>query len=538
MKKLFYNATIHTMDRWKTAKSLLIEEDRILAVDCYPAAWTEDPDCEKIDLQGRTVLPGFHDSHQHFLCYAIDKEKIDFYAARSVKDMAEMTRRYIEERNLPEGQWLQGGGWNENFFDVKKVPTRQQLDEISPDNPVMFTRACCSTAVANTAALKLAGIFENPPKMSDGEIVLDEKGIPTGLLNERARFYVYDIIPNISKNDVKQLILEYQEDLLKTGLTTVQTDDFKLWDATFKDILQAYKELEQEGRLKVRFIQQLRLIDHKELDAYLALGIKPYEGSDMFKVGTFKLLPDGSLGGKTAALLAPYEGEKENKGILTYTREQLYSLLEKAHLNGLQLATHAIGDGTMDLVLSCYKELQEKHPKDDPRFRIIHCQITNEDILGRFTEQNVIAAIQPLFITADMEVAEQLIGRERLRTSYNWKTMLQKGVHISGSSDAPVESFDPRLAIYCAVTSKNLEGKPEGGWMPEQRLTREEAVELYTTGAAYTCYEEKIKGMLKECFLADFIVMPEDIMTVKEEKIQALPVDEVWVGGALVFSRS
>ncbi|MDD3537536.1 MAG: amidohydrolase family protein, partial [Eubacteriales bacterium] len=233
MKKLFYNATIHTMDRGKTAKSLLIEEDRILAVDCDPAAWTEDPDCEKIDLQGRAVLPGFHDSHQHFLCYAIDKEKIDFYNARSVAEMAEMTRRYIRERSIPKGQWVQGGGWNENFFDVKKVPTRQQLDEISPDNPVMFTRACCSTAVANTAALKLAGIFENPPKMSDGEIVLDEKGIPTGLLNERARFYVYNIIPNISKNDVKQLILEYQEDLLKTGLTTVQTDDFKLWDATF-----------------------------------------------------------------------------------------------------------------------------------------------------------------------------------------------------------------------------------------------------------------------------------------------------------------
>lgn len=535
MKKLFYNATIHTLDRGKIAKNLLTEEDRILAVDCDPAAYSDDPSCERIDLQGRTVLPGFHDSHEHFLCYAIDKEKIDFYNARSVAEMAEMTRRYIRERSIPKGQWVQGGGWNENFFDVKKVPTRQQLDEMAPDNPVMFTRACCSTAVANTAALKLAGIFENPPKMSDGEIVVDEKGIPTGLLNERARFYVYDIIPNISKDAVKQLILDYQEDLLRTGLTTVQTDDFKLWDATFKDILQAYKELEQEGRLKVRFIQQLRLIDHKELDAYLAMGIKPYEGSDMFKVGTFKLLPDGSLGGKTAALLDPYEGEKENKGILTYTREQLYSLLEKAHLNGLQLAMHAIGDGTMDLVLSCYKELQEKHPKEDPRFRIIHCQITNEDILDRFAEQSVIADIQPLFIKADMEVAEQLIGRDRLRTSYNWKTMLEKGVHISGSSDAPVESFDPRLAIYCAVTSKNLEGKPEGGWMPEQRLTREEAVGLYTTGAAYTCYEENRKGMLKEGFLADFIVMPEDIMTVPEDRIRTLNVDEVWVGGEKVY---
>jgi predicted amidohydrolase YtcJ len=537
MKKLFYNAIFHTMDGGKTAKSLLVEEGRILTLNCDPASYAQDASCRLIDLKGRTVLPGFHDSHQHFLCYAIDKEKIDFYNARSVEEMAEMTRRYIRERNIPKGQWIQGGGWNENFFDVRKVPSRQQLDDMAPDNPVMFTRACCSTAVANTEALKLAGIFENPPKMTDGEIVVDERCVPTGLLNERARFYVYDIIPNISKEDVKKLILDYQEDLLRTGLTTVQTDDFKLWDATFKDILQAYRELDEEGRLKVRFIQQLRLVGHKELDEYLAMGIKPYEGSDMFKVGTFKLLPDGSLGGKTAALLEPYEGEPKNKGILTYTREQLYSLLEKAHTNGLQLAMHAIGDGTMDLVLSCYKELQEKYPKHDPRFRIIHCQITNEDILNRFAAQNVIADIQPLFIKADMEVAEQLIGKERLRTSYNWKTMLEKGVHISGSSDAPVESFDPRLAIYCAVTSQNLDGKPEGGWMPEQRLTREEALALYTSCAAYTCFEENTKGMLKEGFLADFIVMPEDIMTVPEEKIRTLNVDEAWVGGEKVYEE-
>jgi predicted amidohydrolase YtcJ len=211
--------------------------------------------------------------------------------------------------------------------------------------------------------------------------------------------------------------------------------------------------------------------------------------------------------------------------------------MEKAHQNGLQLAMHAIGDGTMDLVLSCYKDLQDRYPREDPRFRIIHCQITNEDILDRFAAQHVIADIQPLFIKADMEVAEQLIGKDRLRTSYNWKTMLQKGVHISGSSDAPVESFDPRLAIYCAVTSKNLDGKPEGGWMPEQRLTRAEAVALYTTGAAYTCYEENIKGMLREGYLADFIVMPEDIMAVPEDRIPGLAVEEVWVAGEKVYTK-
>ncbi len=535
MKKLFYNAAFRTMDGAYVAENMLVEDDRIAAMDCDRSACESDPDCRLIDLGGRTVLPGPHDSHQHFLCYAIDKEKIDFYHAKSVQDMAELTRRYIEERNIPKGEWIQGGGWNENFFDVKHIPTRQQLDDMAPDHPVMFTRACCSTAVANTAALKLAGIFEHPPAMDDGEVVVDEHGVPTGLLNERARFRVYDIIPKISKEEVKQLILDYQDDLLAAGLSTVQTDDFKLWDATFQDILQAYKELDEAGLLKVRFIQQLRLVDHEQLDAYLAMGIGPYEGTDKFKVGTYKLLPDGSLGGKTASLLEPYEGDEHNRGILTYTREELYSLLEKAHTNGLQLAMHAIGDGAMDLVLSCYGELQEKYPREDPRYRIIHCQVTSEDILNRFAGQDVIADIQPLFIKADMEVAEELIGSDRLRTSYNWKTMLDKGIHISGSSDAPVESFDPRLAIYCAVTSQNLEGHPPGGWMPGQRLSRQEAVSLYTSFPAYTCYEEESKGMLKQGFLADFIVMPEDIMTVPEQEIQTMAIDEVWIGGEKMY---
>jgi len=536
MKQFFYNAKIRTMDGMRIAENMLVENGRIQALDCDVDTCVNDPDCSASDLGGRVVLPGFHDSHQHFLCYAIDKEKIDFYNAKSVQQMADMTKEYIEKRRIPKGEWIQGGGWNENFFDIKKVPTRQQLDDMAPDHPLIFTRACCSTAVANTAALKLAGIFDNPPHMEDGEIVVDEHGVPTGLLNERARFHIYDIIPKISKDEIKQLILDYQEDLLKAGLTTVQTDDFKMWDATFQDILQAYKELEEHNLLKVRFIQQLRLVDHEQLDAYLDLGIEPYEGTDMFRVGTFKLLPDGSLGGKTAALLEPYEGDAHNRGILTYSREQLYSLLEKAHVNGLQLAMHAIGDGASDLVLSCYEELQNKYPRQDPRFRIIHCQITNEDILNRFAKQNVIADIQPLFIKADMEVAEELIGKERLSTSYNWKTMLNKGIHISGSSDAPVESFDPRLGIYCAVTSKNLEGHPPGGWMPEQRLSRQEAVSLYTSFPAYTCYEENYKGMLKEGYLADFIVMPEDIMTVPEMDIQTLEIDEAWIGGEKMYS--
>lgn len=523
------------MEGEQVVSAFLVEDGVIRAVGTYEQLKCEDPGCVCVDLEGKCVVPGFHDSHQHFLCYAIDKEKIDFFNARSLEDMAQLTQAYIEKYQVPKGTWIQGGGWNENNFADRRLPTREDLDRFCPDHPAIFTRACCSVAVANTLALKMAGIFEDPPAMEDGRIVLDSTGTPTGMLEERARFLIYDIIPNVGKEHLKELILSCQEDLLRCGLTTVQTDDFKLWDASIDDILAAYRELDREGRLKVRFHQQLRFVNHAELDHFLEQGLKTGDGTDFFKIGAYKLLPDGSLGGKTAALREPYVGDLENRGILTYHTQDLYSLLEKAHTHGLQLAMHAIGDRTMDQVLSCYERLMREHPAEDPRFRIIHCQITTRDILESFVRMGILADIQPLFIRADMEIAEALLGPERTRWSYNWKTMHQMGIHVSGSSDAPVESFDPLSAIYCATTSKNLQGQPDGGWMPEQRLSMQEAVALYTTGSAYTSFEEGYKGKLAPGYLADFLVLSEDLFTVPEERLLGVKVERTYVGGKLAF---
>lgn len=533
MKTVFKNGRIHTMEGEEVISAFAAENGRIVAIDSNPT----DGKTVEVDLGGKTVIPAFHDSHQHFLCYATDKEKINFFDAKSLDDMKRLTEEYMARKGVKKGQWIQGGGWNENNFDDPVLPTRQDLDRFCPDNPAIFTRACCSVAVANTLALKEAGIFENPPAMDDGHIVVDENGVPTGMLHERARFLIYDILTKYTKEEIKQFILDYQEDLLATGLTTVQTDDFKLWDATIKDIMDAYRELDREGKLKVRFIQQLRLINMQELEYYLTDGQITGEGTDHFKIGAFKLLPDGSLGGRTAALREPYINDGDNRGIFVYDREEFYQLLERAHTGGLQLAMHAIGDRTMDIILDCYEKLAENYPKDDPRFRIIHCQITDEAILDRFARDNVLADIQPLFIRADMEVAEELLGKERLSTSYNWKTMLNKGIHVSGSSDAPVESFDPMLAIHCAVTSTNLKGEPEGGWMPDQKLTVQEAVALYTTGSAYTSFEEGYKGKIKEGYLADFIVLSDDIFSIPEEEILSVKVEKTYLGGEPVYTR-
>lgn len=376
------------MNGTEVVHSLLVEDGRILDVNCdVPAG-----ECQVVDLHGKTVLPGFHDSHEHFLCYATDKEKINFFGIRSLEEMAERTRRYIADRGIKKGEWIQGGGWNENEFDVPVLPSRQDLDKFCPDNPAIFTRTCCSVAVANTAALKAAGIFDDIPTLQDGHIVVDENGVPTGMLHERARHLVYDILTKYTKEQLKQFILDYER-------------------------------------------------------------------------------------------------------------------------------------------------IAAKYPKPDPRFRIIHCQITSEDILDRFARNGVLADIQPLFIRADMEIAEELLGKERVSTSYAWKTMLDKGIHVSGSSDAPVESFDPILAIHCAVTSQNLDGQPAGGWLPQQKLTVQEAVALYTTGSAYTSYEENVKGKLCPGYLADFIVLSQDIFSVPENEIVNTKVEQTYLGGKLVYSR-
>lgn len=537
MKKLYHNGKIHTMCGDEVVSSLLVEDGVVTARGLSPES-PQASGAETFDLNGKLVLPGFHDSHMHYLNYAIDKEKVDFFSCKSLAEMAQATEKYIKQYGVQKGQWIQGGGWNENNFAIKKQPTRQDLDAISSDHPMIFTRACCSVAVANTAALQAAGIFENPPIMDDGVVVVDEHGVPTGMLEERARFLLYDIIPNIGKKAIQKLILSYQQDLLRAGLTTVQTDDFKLWDASPEDILDAYFELENEGKLDVRFIQQIRLVDHDTLDAFLKRGYTTGTGSDFFKIGAYKLLPDGSLGGKTAALREGYVGDEDNKGILTYSEERFYSLCEKAHRAGLQLAMHAIGDRTMDVVLDCYEKLAQKYPKDDPRFRIIHCQITTEDIIDRFAQNDIVADIQPLFIRADMHVCEGLIGPERTRWSYNWKTLLDKGVHCSGSSDAPVEPFEPLLGIYAAVTRKDMEGHPQGGWMPQQKLSVQQAVELYTTGAAYTAFEEGKKGKLCEGFHADFIVLSDDLFTIEPDTIKDAHVEQSFVGGKCVFDAA
>jgi len=323
---------------------------------------------------------------------------------------------------------------------------------------------------------------------------------------------------------------------VKAGITSVQACDLGLAKCNFKDILEAYFELDQEGKLPIRANEMIYLDKKALLEEFLALGYKSGGGSEFFKIGPYKLQPDGSLGSRTAYLSAPYADDPSTRGVLNNSPEEFYELIELAYTNGMQIVADAIGDGTLDMVLEAYKRLMEKYPKEDSRFCIDHCQITTEEILDKFKRYNVIGGLEIVFLSSDISIVEDRVGKERAKWSYNWKGFLDRGIPIAIGSDSPVESYNPMYGIYAAVVRKDLEGYPEGGWLPAQKLTLEEAIYGYTFGPAYCTYEENIKGSISPGKLADITVLSKNIFEIDSDALKNVTATMTIVDGKIVHS--
>lgn len=540
MDMILFNGNIITVDgNNPKAEAVGISGNRVVFAGKNEEALSlKHSATEIIDLKGKTVVPGFNDSHMHLLSYAISLDMADLNDAAGIDDLIGKVRIFIEEKNIPEGQWIQGRGWNQERFSEKRMPTRHDLDKISQNHPIVLARTCGHVCVANTMALVACGIFNSPPAVDGGSIDLDDDGIPTGILRENAMELVYRLIPPSDKYKIKHMISKAAKDCLRAGLTSIQTDDFGAIKGDFKDILDAYFELEKENKLPIRVSEQVLLPDMAKLEGFLKLGLKTGDGGEFFKIGPMKLLIDGSLGARTAALSEPYEDDKKTSGIAIYTQEELNRLVEKAHRKGMQVACHAIGDRAMEMVFTAYGNAIKKYPREDPRFRIIHCQITTKEILDKFKKYNVIADIQPIFVSSDLSIVEERVGKQRAEWSYNWKSLLERGVHVAAGSDSPVESFNPLWGIYAAVTRKTLGGFPENGWLPEQKLSVEQAVYLFTMGSAYCTYEENIKGSITPGKLADLVVLSEDVFGIPPDEIKNVQVEKTFVGGKLQYERN
>ncbi|EOD00437.1 amidohydrolase [Caldisalinibacter kiritimatiensis] len=539
---LFYNGNILTMNEKcnDEIEAVVVKEDKIIYTGNYKESLKyTNHDTLNIDLKGRTLLPGFNDSHMHLISYGLSKYKVKLNEVNSIKELQEKLLEHMKNEEVKIFKdWVVGSGWNHENFIEKRLPTKEDLDKVISDRPMFLSRACYHMCVVNSKALELAGISKDTKDPEGGKIDRDPiTGEPTGILRENAIYLVYDLIPFTNDiQEIKKIIIESIKDANKVGITSIQTDDFSHLKS-YDKIIEAYKQLRNQNKLNARINLQMLLKDKKMLEKFLKLGIKTGDGDKWVRFGPLKLLADGSLGSRTAALEEPYSDDNTTNGVLIYSDEELKEIIEIAYTNGLQIAVHAIGDRCMNQVLTIYESIYKKYPKKDPRFRIIHSQICSEKILKKMRKLNVIADVQPIFIKTDMYMAEERIGTERMKWSYCWYQMLNKGIILSGGSDSPVEPFNPLLGIYSAVTRQDLHGKPKGGWYAEEKVKLQEALKIFTKNSAYCTYEEDIKGMIKEGMLADMVVLSDDITKISQSAIKDLKVDMTIVNGNIVYTR-
>lgn len=540
MDLILINGKIHTMDKLKpTAEAVAVKAGNIVMVGSSKDVLKLKTDnTEVIDLQGKALLPGFNDSHMHLLNFGLSLRMVDLNSVKTIDEIIERTRSFIEAKGIEKDKWIQGRGWNQDYFNgEKRFPTRYDLDKISVEHPIALSRACGHICIVNSKALELAGVTKDTPQVEGGYFDLDQEGEPLGIIRENALSLIYDKIPAPQVPEIKEIIKEVAAYANSRGLTSVQSDDLEsIPGGSSELILQAYSELKEEG-FTLRVNEQCLLPDMDRLKKFLDKGYRTGYGNELFKIGPLKLLADGSLGARTAALCETYADDETTNGILVYDDKELEELVKFAHDGGMQVAIHGIGDRAMYMAFEALEKALKDNPRENHRHSIVHCQITDEVLLDKFRNMKVIAHIQPIFLHYDIHIVEQRVGREKAKKTYAFKTMIDKGVHIGMGTDCPVEPLDVMPCIYCAVTRKDLKGYPEEGWLPEERLSVEEAVYNYTMGSAYASFEEHVKGSITEGKLADLVVLSDDIFEVKPERIKDSKIEKTFLGGKLVYDR-
>lgn len=542
MELILKNGKIATMNASRPwAEAVAVKDGKIVKVGKNEEVLAlKEKSTKVIDLEGKLLVPGFNDSHMHLLMYSYNLQSVNLAGSKSIDDIIDRTNKFIQERNIPTSKWVLGIGWNQDYFveGEKRFPNRYDLDKISTEHPIVFTRACYHIVVANSKAMELAGITKDTPQIEGGRFDKGQNGEPLGIFREKAQGLITKWIPEPTVEEIKKMLVEGMQNASKCGITSIQTDDFEaIPGKNYDNILKAYNELREEGKIQVRIYEQCLLPNMERLTGFLNKGYRTGDGDEFYKIGPLKLLGDGSLGARTAALTRPYSDAPETSGIPVFKQEELDALVEKAHNSGMQIAIHCIGDKAMYMAFEAIEKALKKNPRKDHRHGIVHAQITDDYLLNKFKELDAVAYIQPIFLDYDWHIVESRIGSDKIGKTYNWRTMIDSGIHVGCGSDCPVESFDVMNGIYEAVTSKDLKGQPEGGWMPNQRLTVEQALYGFTMGGAYTSFEEGTKGSIEEGKLADMVVLSRDIFQIPEDEIKDVQVEMTFFNGEMVYKN-
>lgn len=515
------NGKIWTGDGF--AKSVVIDGDRIAAVDA-----DAPKDARVIDLKGRLAIPGFIDNHTHFINGGMQLSRVQLRDASTPEEFARRIGAHAVK--LGKGKWVTGGDWDEQLWQPYRLPTRQMIDAATPDNPVLVSRLDGHMALANTVALKLAGITRDSKDPAGGTIVRDSSGEPTGLLKDNAMSAVYAVIPPASLDERIAAARAALKEAARFGVTSFcdMSDGFEAFDD-----FRAYQQLDKEGALTSRVYLFMPIAGYERLKN---AGVEKRYGSAHLRIGGLKGFADGSLGSSTAAFYEPFAGEPDNRGLTmeAMTDGSMAKWVADADANNLQIAIHAIGDRANADVLSIYESRANLR---DRRFRIEHAQHLNPELIKRFANDRVVASMQPYHAIDDGRWAEKKIGHERAKQTYAFRSLLDAGAVLTFGSDWTVAPLNPILGVYAAVTRRTLDGRNPHGWIPEQRITVEEALRAYTSSNAWAMFAEKETGRIAPGMLADVVVLSDDLFTIAPEKIENVQVDMTITGGKVTYER-
>jgi predicted amidohydrolase YtcJ len=525
------NGRVRTMAPARpNAEAIAVYGNRIMAVGTSEEMRKlAGPGTRIIDAKRQLVLPGFNDSHVHFLSGGFQLSSVDLRDAGSPEEFAARIKAFAEKR--PAGRWVTGGDWDHERWSGAKLPVKELVDKFTPNTPVFVSRLDGHMALANSLALKLAGVTRQTPDPPGGLIVRDPKtGEPTGVLKDAAMSYVWKVIPESSFEEKLAAARASTDHAARLGVTSVQ-------DMSAGNDVGVYQTLLDRNELKTRVYAVSPLSSWERL---AATGIRAHFGSAMLRIGGLKGFADGSLGSTTAFFYAPYSDAPETSGLAgdeMFPEGAMLKRVQGADRAGLQIMIHAIGDRANDQILSLYEKVTGENGSSDHRFRIEHAQHLRREDIPRFGRSKVVASMQPYHAIDDGRWAEKRIGKERIKTTYAFRSLLDSGATLAFGTDWSVAPLNPMLSVYAAVTRRTLDGKNPKGWVPEQKISVEEAVRAYTVGSAFAEFQESVKGTLMPGKLADLVILSRDIFEIDPIEIEKVKVVMTIMDGRVVYEE-
>ena len=528
-RNAFINGKIYTVnEKQPFAEAVVTEGNKILFVGTNEEAKQFITTETKVtDLKGKLMLPGFIDDHTHFTSGGFYLLGLDLSKAKSINEFEEILKEYISTR---KGRWITGGRWDHEKWKVKEIPTKEMIDSFSKETPVFVKRYDGHMGLANSVALKLAGITKNTKNPEGGFIVKDKvTGEPTGILKDNAMDLISKIIPEPSNQEYAEAFEAALKYACELGVTSVE-------DITEINDLTTFQQFEKNGKLTCRFYTRLPIDIYKNL---VNLRIQNNFGRDKIQLGSLKAYADGSLGSTTAWFFEKYNQDTTTYGlpndIISDGRFEKWAF--DADKNKLQISVHAIGNKANSYILDIFSKIKKENPAWDRRFRIEHAQHLRKEDIPRFKKIGVVASVQPEHLLDDGIWAAKRIGEERAKLTHVYKSLIDEGAVVAFGTDWPVVDLNPMLGLYAAVTRRTDDGQNPNGWLPEQKLTIEQAIKCYTLNSAYASYQEKIKGSIEVGKLADLIVLSDDLLTIDPIKIKDVKVDMTIFNGKVIYER-